>query len=185
MVRHRGRIGSGRIRVFALALVALLSLAPKRGVWLDAERVTGQTMLDPGESVVLRFQSAMANDQLQDFWWVDFQVVGLSTAEGATTADEVRVQTTGRVVEGTTDGSCEEVLEYTDTNSIAFNLCYLELRCPGGAASCEAVVEFQMLSRSDASVTVEWMVNASVSGPDPGCACHADDVEASVTLEVL
>lgn len=177
--------GGGRSRGPALALVALLWFACKAGVWDEWEHLEGQTVLNPGEPVALRIRMAMANDQDVDGWSVDLHMIELFASEDDSAVEEIQVvRVTGQVVVGATGDTCEEVWGDSDTGTALMNDCYVPAGCPNGASSCEAVVEFQMLSTSDTPVTVEWVVYANVSGP-LGCRGDPDEVDASLEVEAL
>ncbi len=184
MVHDRARKNTGPWRSWALALAALSGLAFKPPVWSRTETLTGTMVLSPGEPAHLRIRTAMENDRGVDTWEVGLEVVGLLSSgdgTGASGGGEVRVS--GQV-EGDPGSSCEKSWEDPDTGASVWNDCDVAATCTADAPSCEAVVEFQLLSTSDAVVTVDWVVSARVDGA-LGCGGNPDKVEASLKLEAL
>jgi hypothetical protein len=127
----------------------------------------------------------MENERGEDTWDVGLRIVGLSASGGSTDSGDHAVLHVSGQVEGDPASTCEEAWEDPDTGTFAWDHCWVSVNCPDGSSSCEAVVEFQLLSTSDASVTVDWVVRAAIQGSMGCCCASPDNVEASLELEVL
>lgn len=184
-VRPRERTGAIPWRSVALVLAAATVIGFQPAPWIQTEDLAGTTVLAPGEQASLRIWSAMENDRGEDTWGVSLRIVGVSASGGSTDSSDHAVLHVSGQVEGDPASTCEEAWD-PDTGTFASNYyCRVEAICPDGSSSCEAVVVFQLLSTSDASVTVDWVVRAAIQG-SMGCNCASpDNVEASLELEVL
>jgi len=183
-IPSRVRTSVGPWRWSALALAVALLMAFKPPVWSRTEELAGTIVLSPGESASLRIRTAMENDRGVATWEVGLGIVRLSVSGDDSPDSGGPVVNVSGQVEGEAASTCDQTWEDPDTGTSVWNDCDVEATCPDGASTCEAVVEFHLLSTSDAPVTVDWVASARVDGA-LGCAGNPDKVEASLELETL